>query len=203
MISQEYEDRIISEVERSGIDNRALMDDLIDHFCCLVEMEMERGRSFEKALQKAFEQTAPNGLEEIQKETIFLLNYSKIIIMKRLMYVFGYLFTVTWIAGIALKILHIQGAGMLLGIGGLGLAFIFIPLYLINKFKGFTQSVLSERLKWIMGGVSLLLLVTSITMKFLHLMGAGLMLGVSFLVFGFGFLPFLFFRMYKTSVDEL
>lgn len=123
--------------------------------------------------------------------------------MKRLMYVVGYLFTVTWMAGIAFKLLHLAGASVLLGIGALGLAFIFIPMFLINRYKNFAREVLSERLKWIFGGISFLLLVTSITMKLLHLMGAGLMLGLSFLVFGLGFLPFLFFRMYKKSVDEL
>ncbi|WP_370089350.1 hypothetical protein [Ekhidna sp.] len=203
MIAEEYEDRIIAEVESSSIKNQALKDDLIDHFCCLVEIDMGRGSSFEQALENAYLQTAPHGLDEIQQETIFLFNYSKIIFMKRLMYVVGYLFTVTWIAGIAFKLLHLPGAGVLLGVGALGLAFIFIPLFLINRYKNFAREVLSERLKWIFGGVSFLLLVTSITMKFLHLMGAGLMLGLSFLVFGIGFLPFLFFRMYKKSVDEL
>ncbi|SNT04938.1 hypothetical protein SAMN05421640_2162 [Ekhidna lutea] len=203
MIAEEYEDRIIEEVENSAIKNQTLKDDLIDHFCCLVEIEMDRGLSFEKALEKAYLQTAPNGLEEIQRETIFLLNYSKIMFMKRLMYVVGYLFTVTWMAGIAFKLLHLAGAGVLLSIGALGLAFIFIPMFLINRYKNFAREVLSERLKWIFGGISFLLLVTSITMKLLHLMGAGLMLGLSFLIFGIGFLPFLFFTMYKKSVDEL
>ncbi|MEP0986617.1 hypothetical protein [Ekhidna sp.] len=203
MISEEYENRIIQEVDQSSIKSQALKDDLIDHFCCLVEIEMKKGASFEASLKKAYVQTAPNGLDEIQQETIFLLNYSKIMIMKRLMYVVGYLFTVTWIAGIAFKLLHLAGASVLLGIGALGLAFIFIPMFLINRYKNFAREVLSERLKWIFGGISFLLLVTSITMKLLHLMGAGIMLGLSFLVFGLGFLPFLFFRMYKKSVDEL
>ncbi|MEQ6167540.1 MULTISPECIES: hypothetical protein [unclassified Ekhidna] len=203
MIAEEHEDRIIGEVNQSAIKDQALKDDLIDHFCCLVEIEMDNGHSFEVAMEKAYQQTAPNGLEEIQKETIFLLNYSKIMFMKRLMYVVGYLFTVTWMAGIAFKLLHLAGASVLLGIGALGLAFIFIPMFLINRYKNFAREVLSERLKWIFGGISFLLLVTSITMKLLHLMGAGLMLGLSFLVFGLGFLPFLFFRMYKKSVDEL
>lgn len=203
MLTEAQEDQIIEAVHASRIKNRLLKEDLIDHLCCLTDMHINKGEDFEEALKKAFNQTAPNGLDEIQKETIFLLNYSKIMFMKRLMYVVGYLFTVTWVAGIAFKLLHMPGAGVLLGVGALGLAFIFIPMFLINRYKNFAREVLSERLKWIFGGVSFLLLVTSITMKFLHLMGAGLMLGLSFLVFGIGFLPFLFFRMYKKSVQEL
>lgn len=203
MISEEHEERIIQEVTNSSIKNQSLKDDLIDHLCCLIEMEMDRGSTFEKALEKAYKQTAPNGLNEIQQETIFLLNYTKIMLMKRLTFVSGYLFALTWVAGIMFKILHLWGAGMLLGIGGIGLAFIFFPLLIINRYKHLAGEVMSERLKWILGGVSLFLLVTSISMKLLHLMGASLMLGASFLVFGFGFLPFLFFRMYKKSITEL
>ena len=203
MIAEEYEDRIIAEVESSSIKNQALKDDLIDHFCCLVEIEMERGLQFEKALEKAYLQTAPHGLDEIQQETIFLLNYSKIMFMKRLTYVIGYLVTLTWIAGILLKALHLPGAGMLMGSGAIGVTCIFIPLLLINRYKHLAREVISERMKWILGGLSIALMVTSITMKLFHMMGASLMLFISFLLFGIGFLPFLFFRMYKKSVDEL
>lgn len=203
MIAEEYEERIIEEVNQSSLKNQSLKDDLIDHFCCLVEMEMAKGNSFEDSLNKAYTQTAPNGLDEIQRETIFLLNYSKIMIMKKVTYLSGYLFSLTWAAGALFKILHLPGAGMLLGIGGLGIAFIFLPLLLVNRYRNFTREVLSEKMKYIFGIASIILLVTSITMKMLHLMGAALMLGVSFLVFGFGFLPFLFFRMYKKSMDEL
>lgn len=203
MLDAEYEDRIIEEVNQSSVRDQAMKDDLIDHFCCLVEIEMERGNSFEEALEKAYAQTAPNGLDEIQKETIFLFNYSKIIFMKRLMYLAGYLFTVTWIAGIAFKLLHLAGGAVLMGLGAFGVACIFIPLFLVNRYKLIAREVLSERLKWIVGTVSIALIVTGVTLKMLHLPGAGVMLGVSFLLFGIGFLPFLFFRMYKKSVDEL
>ncbi len=203
MIAAEHEERIIEEINASSLKNQALKDDLIDHFCCMVEIEMERGHSFEKALKKAYEQTAPNGLDEIQSETIFLLNYSKIMFMKRLTYVSGYLFTLTWIAGVLMKALHLPGAGLLIGIGAIGVTCIFIPLLLINRYKHLAREVISERMKWIFGGFSTALLIVSITMKLLHMMGASLMLFISFLLFGIGFLPFLFFRMYKKSVDEL
>lgn len=203
MITVEFEDRIIEEVNSSSIKSQALKDDLIDHFCCLVEMEMDKGLPFDEALENAYDQTAPNGLDEIQQETIFLLNYSKIMLMKRLTYVSGYLFSLTWATGALFKILHLPGAGVLLGIGGLGVAFIFLPLLLVNRYKNLAREVMSEKMKWVFGIASIILLILSITMKMFHLQGAALMLGISFLVFGFGFLPFLFFRMYRKSVDEL
>lgn len=203
MIGEEHEQLIIDAVEKSQIRNQSLKDDLIDHLCCMAEIHMEKGAAFQDALQAALVQTAPNGLNEIEKETIFLLNYSKIILMKRLTYISGYLFSLVWVGGALFKVLHLAGAGEMLTIGGVGLAFIFFPLLIINRYKNLAREVLSERLKWILGGISLLLLILSISMKLLHLMGAGLLLSISFLVFGFGFLPFFFFRMYKKSVAEL
>lgn len=202
MLNPENEDRIIEEVNNSKIKNQALKDDLIDHFCCLVEIEMSKGSSFEEALNLAYTQTAPQGLNEIERETIFLLNYSKIILMKRSMYLSGYLFSVTWIAGVAFKLLHLAGAGMLMGIGAIGVTLIFIPLFLINRYKTIAREVLSERVKWLVGILSVALLVSAVTLKLLHQQGAGVMLGISFMIFALGFLPFLFFTMYKKAVDE-
>ncbi|MFT4786346.1 MAG: hypothetical protein ACI8QD_000185 [Cyclobacteriaceae bacterium] len=203
MMSEEHVDRIIEDVQSSSIKDQGLKDDLIDHLSCLIEIEMKGGTSFEHAYAAAFQQTAPNGLHEIQKETIFLLNYHKIMGMKRLMYASGYLFALTWIVGIFFKIMHLPAAMTLMFVGGSGLAFVFLPLVLINRFKRSAFKVMSEKLKWILGSLSIMLLMLSSWMKLAHLQGAAVMLGLSFLLFGFGFLPFLFFRMYKRSVTEL
>ena len=203
MISVQQEEIIINTVEQSKIRNQSLKDDLIDHLCCLVDVHTKKGVAFDEALNASLKQTAPGGLDEIERETIFLFNYSKIMFMKRLMYVSGYLFTLSWVAGLVFKVLHFMGAGLLMGIGALGVAFIFIPLFLINRYKSIAGEVLSERMKWILGCISVSLLIAAITMKLLHLMGAALLLVIGAFLFGFGFLPFLFFRMYKKSVDEL
>jgi hypothetical protein len=203
MLSEAQEKIIIEEIEQSSVKSRELKDDLIDHFCCLVEIEMNKGKTFQIALQSAYKQTAPNGLNEIQNETIFLLNYNKIMLMKRLTYASGYLFALALIVGIFFKLMHLPGATVLMFGGGSGFAFIFIPLLLINKFKRSAPKVMSEKLKWILGATSLIMFMLASWMKLQHLMGAAFMLGLSFLVFGFGFLPFLFFRMYKKSVEEV
>ncbi len=203
MIDEAHEAVIIEEVNRSAIRNQALKDDLIDHLCCLTEIHVSKGIRFEKSLQMALDQTAPNGLNEIQKETIFLLNYNKIIFMKRLTFIFGYLFTLTWVAGLLMKTLHLAGGALIMAMGALGVVGIFLPLLLVNRYKSIAREVLSERMKWFFGALSLVLLVASITMKMLHWQGAGLMLAVSVLIFGIGFLPFFFFRMYKKSITDL
>lgn len=203
MIAAKYEEEIIKKINSSSIKDQALKDDLIDHLCCLVEINMGKGSSFEDALNMAYHQTAPNGLDEIQQETIFLLNYGKIMFMKRFTYSTGYLFALISMIGIAFKLMHWPAATLLSFIGGSGLVFIFLPLILINRFKAQANRVLSERMKWILGVLSGMLFMLASYMKVLHLQGAAIILMLSFLLFGFGYLPFLFFRMYKKSLNEI
>ncbi|WP_421877187.1 GldL-related protein [Marinoscillum sp.] len=203
MITDEQVDFIEKQIVAADVKSKSLRDDLLDHMCCLIEMETKKGLSFDQAYQKAFLQTSPNGYGEIQNETLFLLNYNKIMNMKRMTYISGFIFSVTLSVGALFKILHWPGANLQLMIGTFGLAFIFVPLILINKYKSLVQEVLSERMKWIFGILSLLLFLASSLFKLNHLMGANILLMSSFLIFGFGYLPFLFFRMYKSSVEEM
>ncbi|XOV95165.1 MAG: hypothetical protein ACFHWX_10730 [Bacteroidota bacterium] len=203
MITDEQVLFIENELNNSAIINKELKDDLVDHMCCLVEINMNKGLTFDQAYQKAFLQTSPNGFDEIQNETLFLLNYNKIMNMKRLLYLSGYLFSTAFILGSFFKMMHWPWANILMYGGITGVACIFAPLLFLNQYKHIWGEVLSERLKWIFGLLTLLLGVAGLWLKLLHLPGAGIALGLSFLAFGFGFLPFLFFRMYKRSVEQL
>ncbi|WKV11311.1 hypothetical protein [Marivirga harenae] len=202
MITDQQFDFISQKIKKSGISSPEVQEDLIDHFCCLIEIEMQKGEAFDDAYLKAFEQTTPNGFEEIQNETIYLLNHKKIILMKQITYIMGYLFALSITFGAFFKILHLPGATVLLFSGLMGLSFIFLPLILINKFKDKVLKVMSEKLKWIFGTLSLMLLFVGGTFKILHLQGAAVIFGLGMLSFGLLFLPFLFFRMYKSSQVE-
>lgn len=202
-LNEQQVDFIDQAISKEGLRNKSLQADLLDHMCCLVEMEMQRGLTFEQAYQKAYFQTAPTGFVDIQNETIFLLNYNKLLIMKRFIYLSGYLFATAWVIGIFFKLMHLPGAMILMFGGGTGLAFVFLPLLLLNKYKDLAVQAMSEKMKWTLGALSFFLFMVASWMKLAHLMGAGVMLGVSFLVFGFGFLPFLFFRMYKKSLESI
>ena len=162
MITDQQVDFIEKAIAESNVKSRELRDDLLDHMCCLVEMEIKKGLSFEQAYQKAFLQTSPNGYGEIQNETLFLLNYNKIMNMKRLTYIVGFIFSLVFTAGFAFKMLHWPGATVLLTSGLGGLAFLFVPLLLINKFKGAVHSVLSEKMKWVTGSLVLLLMASGV-----------------------------------------
>ncbi|MGJ3236359.1 GldL-related protein [Marivirga sp.] len=163
---------------------------------------MQEGKSFDEAYHVAYQQTTPNGFEEIQYETFFLLNHKKLILMKQFTYISGYLFALSTTAGAFFKIMHFPGAALLLLIGLMGISFIFLPLLLFNKFKDKVFKLMSEKLKWIFGTLSLMLILVGSCFKVLHLPGAMVLLGLGMIIFGILFLPFLFFRMFKSSQEE-
>jgi hypothetical protein len=202
MITDEQFSFISQKIKHSDIAAKEIQDDLIDHFCCMVEIEMQRGKSFEEAYQNAYQQTTPNGFEEIQQETFFLLNHKKIILMKQFTYISGYLFALSTTVGAFFKVMHFPGANIMLFSGLLGLSFIFLPLLLVNKFKDKVFNVMSEKLKWIFGTASMMLILLGSGFKILHLQGAMVIFGLGMISFGILFLPFLFFRMYKSSQEE-
>ena len=203
MISDEQFSFIAQNIKTSNISSKEIQDDLIDHFCCLVEIEMQRGKSFDEAYSKAYQQTTPNGFEEIQHESFFLLNHKKIILMKQFTYISGYLFALSTTAGVFFKIMNLPGANIMLFGGLLGLSFIFMPLLLVNKFKDKVLKAMSEKLKWIFGTVSLMMIIIGSCFKVLHLQGAMVIFGLGMLIFGLLFLPFFFFRMFKSSQQEV
>jgi hypothetical protein len=66
----------------------SLRDDLLDHICCSIEHKIKNGQSFEESLIEAIDELAPDGLQELERETMKLLD-SKNIPMKKFMYVLG------------------------------------------------------------------------------------------------------------------
>ncbi len=119
--------------------------------------------------------------------------------MKRLTYLLGYFLTTTWIVGVFFKLMQMPGADILLYGGGIGFVLIFIPFLIANRYKKIVSEVRSEKLKWIMGCISLSLFVVASIMQAYHLHGEALMMAFSFLFLILGFLPFFFFSMYSSS----
>ena len=200
-LTDEQERKIIELLDKDGLKMKSLRDDILDHLCCVVEIRIKKGEAFEMALQEALIELAPNGLSEIERKTIFLLNYRRILMMKILMYLIGFVGAFTLTAGITFKLLYFPYANMLFTGGFLLLLLVFLPLYTFDKFKLAIARSLSERLKIIMGCVSGTVIGLSGVFKFLHWQGASVLLLAGAFIFAAGYLPFLFFTMYKKSVS--
>lgn len=188
-------------IDESNISIETLRDDLLDHLCCTVEIIMEHGKDFNTALEEAIRDLAPHGLEEIQLETVFLLNSKNIIRMKKVMYSVGLISSVSISVGFLMKLLHLTGANEITSFGLLTFGFLFIPMVAINHFGMAIKRALSEKLGTILGLISGLIISLGITFKILHLFLADELLIIGFAIFSFGFLPFLFFNMYRKSIS--
>lgn len=198
-LTPEQEDRIKVSVKSKGIELPSLQDDIIDHLCCVVESQLGKEKEFDQLLQEAIIDIAPYGLKDVQHQTIFLLNSKRIIIMKKIMYSIGFLGALSLTAGITFKLFWYPGADILFTIGVITLLLVFIPLVALDRYKVAISKTLSERLKIVLGVIAAVIAGITVIFKILHLQGADILLGATAIIFGFGFLPFLFFTMYKKS----
>ncbi|MBB3697532.1 hypothetical protein KMW28_05080 [Flammeovirga yaeyamensis] len=202
-LSNEQEKIITDFVDAQGLKIQTLRDDIIDHLCCVVESGLGKDKPFDQLLEEAVNDLAPDGLIEIQHKTVFLLNSKRIILMKKLMYFIGLVGAVSLTGGVTFKLLHMPYGNELFMIGFLTLLLLFVPLYTIDKFKVNLSKSISVRLKFILGLVAAVSTGLSGLFKMMHLQGAPILLLFGAFIFAFGFLPFYFFNMYKSSVPEV
>jgi hypothetical protein len=200
-LTSEQEDIVYNTVKDAGVQLESLQADIVDHLCCVIESQLGKGRPFDQLLKEAIHDLAPNGLNEIQNQTLFLLNAKRIIIMKKLIYSTGFIGALTLTAGVTFKLLWWPMANNLFLIGFTLLLLVFFPLLGFDRYKVAISHSMTERLKIIIGVISALTIGIAGIFKYFHLQGAMVLFGLGALIFAFGFLPFLFFTMYKKSVS--
>jgi hypothetical protein len=198
-LTSEQISHIQAVINESNLRIQTLKDDLVDHLCCVVEYDLMQGKKFDEALHEAIHELAPEGFEKIEHQTLFLLN-SKTIYMKKVMYSVGLASAISMSMGLVMKFLHWAGSQELTIFGFLAFMLIFVPLATIDRFKGQMQLKFTDRLRIIMGTISLAMISLGVLMKIFHMEGANLSVLAGAIFFSFGFLPFLFFSMYKKSV---
>jgi len=200
-LSESQEVRINARLRDSNLRNEELVDDLLDHLCCVTEILMKRGKTFEEALEIAIVELAPNGLEDIENQTRFLLNSKRIVNMKKFIYFIGFIGASTLCIGSLFKTMHWPGAGELSITGLIALFLIFAPLLALDRYKYEVSKALSTKVKFLSGAGGAVMVGLAVLFKIFHLQGASELLVTGVLVFVFGFLPFLFFSLYKKSVS--
>lgn len=188
-------------VNSSKIESVEMKEDLIDHFCCAIEEDMRKGLSFEKSYDKAYQNICPDGFDEIQRETIFLLTFKKIKAMKRLMYVSGYLSAIGITTTFFMKLSHIAYGQISLLLTSAILVFLFLPALFINLYKRELTKSISDKLKYMSGLLGVVLLVSFVVFKISHWPGTTMIFLTSVVIINFAFFPFLFFKMYRKSIE--
>ncbi len=191
---------ITLKINCSNIKSTEMKEDLIDHFCCAVEEEMKKGLNFEKSYDKAYQNICPDGFDEIQRETVFLLTFKKIRTMKRLLYFSGYFSAIGITTTVFMKLSHIAGGQLaLLGTAAV-LAFLFLPALFVNLYKRELTKSFGDKFKYMSGLLGAILLVAFVVFKISHWPGTTMIFLTSVVIINFSFFPFLFFKMYRKSV---
>ncbi|HDR68198.1 MAG TPA: hypothetical protein ENN61_04025, partial [Bacteroidaceae bacterium] len=121
-------ERIRKDLIQQGLTYDPLMDDLLDHVCCMIEVEMESGNTFESSYKKVLSLIEPGSIPKIQHQTLLLLD-KKFQHMKNFTYLFGLSFALVTIIGAFFKRMHWPGAGILLTVGIAMVVLVFLPLY--------------------------------------------------------------------------
>lgn len=161
---------------------------------------MQKGASFPVAYAQALRKICPNGLDEIQQETVLLLTAKKATVMKKLVYLFGLLTSISISIGWLFKLMDWPGGGDLFTYGFLGFVLIFLPLLAIDRYKLVFSQRLGEKLTIILGFGSAVLTGLAVSFKLLHLQGASILIIIGAVLFSFGFLPLFFFRLYRKTL---
>ncbi|MDM8002236.1 MAG: hypothetical protein QUS66_04880 [Bacteroidota bacterium] len=192
-------DRIRKDVNSQEICFSHLADELIDHLCCDVEYEMATGLNFHDAYLKVKAKMGYRRLKEIQEETLYTID-TKYRNMKKTMKISGIAGTVMLGFAALFKIMHLPGAGIMLTLGSLLLAFVFMPSALTVLWKE-THSG-KKLFLYISAFITAMLFIVGVASKVQHWPMAGLILAVASLSGVLAFVPALLSAKLKDQENR-
>jgi hypothetical protein len=138
-LTEKQIDFIINDIEKRGIEIKDLQQNLLDHICCIIELEMKSNNDFEIIYNQVITRFYKTDLQEIEQETINLLTYKNYYFMKKVLILSGIAATTSIVIGSALKLFHLPGAAFFYMIAALVSSFLFLPLLFILKNKELKQ----------------------------------------------------------------
>lgn len=202
-LSEKNIEFIVNKVNESTIESSEMKEDLIDHFCCATEEEMKKGLSFEKSYELAFLKICPEGIDEIQKETVFLLSSRKNRALKLILYLSGCLTATAVTASIYFTVSQrqIPGSSIFLLVCLLLLTLLFLPSVFLNQYKKQVSKSFNQ-LVYLSGLLGLIFLMVSILFKIQHWAYGSIFLLASLLLLMFLFIPSIFLVQYKRQVSK-
>lgn len=168
--------QITRDVRREEISFSHLADELIDHICCDVEEKMRDGMSFGDAYRIVRDKMGHGRLREIHKETLYAVD-TKYRNMKNTMKISGIAGTVLLGFAALFKIMHWPGAGMILTLGGLLLAFVFMPSALGVLWKETHNT--KKLFLYISAFLAVMFFIVGVVFKVQHWPGAGIVMILS------------------------
>lgn len=192
----------IRERIKAEVTNHTLCNDLLDHYCCFIEEEMDTGNAdFETAYNKAFNAISPHGMQEIQEELFFLLTFKKQTNMKRMIYGLGFLAAFLISTGIMFRTMHWHGAPHLF-VWGFASLLATVILLLINSLKRIGMQPAANNLRIFTGLAAGLLIASGHLFKLHSFPTANMQIVAGMCLLNLVFMPMLFFQLYKQAIAK-
>ena len=198
VIDDNYE-RIKTDLVSRGLTYERLIDDLLDHVCCMVEEQMDGGKDFESSYGQILDSIGENRLPEIQHQTMLNLD-KKFQRMKNFTYLFGLTSAILTILGSFFKRMHWPGAGIMITVGLVLIVLVFLPLYFTTSYR--EQSEKKNPVYAIVGYLTLALLLAGAAFKIMHWPGAGWLIYSSIGFLLIGFVPLYVVNAFQRSGSE-
>jgi hypothetical protein len=122
-----------------GVSRLALQDDLTDHFCCVVEEQLEDGIEFEDAFDQARGRITPQGAKEIEEDLNFLLTIKKKIMVRKVVFIFGFIGVLDFLLAAVMGLLpgstDTELVNLLIMAGILTLMISVVPFWFYQLYK--------------------------------------------------------------------
>jgi hypothetical protein len=188
-LSDKEIDLISRDIDRQGLTYVQLKNEILDHICCQIEVEMEQGLMFNQAYRKVMDEMGKRRIREIQHETLSLIS-KKYRRMKRIMYVLGVAAPILILAGAAFKVNHWPGAGVILTLALLMIGMFFLPIFVMVRIRDTRRQDQPVPLTLYLSGlIPGIITILGSLFKIQHWPGAGVMITLGLIGLAFLFLP--------------
>jgi len=191
------------EIDKQGLTYTQLQKELLDHLCCDVEAKMEEGLEFLKAFEEVQRRLDNNRIQEIQEETLLLIN-QKYRLMKKFMYILGTIAPSLLILGALFKLQHWPGASVLIVVGAFLLGAVYLPVFAMVSMRDTRKKEKKvNKTLYVTGVITGFIFITGVLFKIMHWPGAGIALTVSVLLTVVLFIPVLVAHALKDKENQL
>lgn len=162
-------DQLESEIRKRGVSEEELAGELLDHFCCSIEEKMQKGKAFDDAFNLAYLEICPDGLRQINwDEKIVQITYKRSV-MKKFLFVLGFISVFIFVVGWTFKTMHWPGANVMILTGGSLFSLFFLPIYYYLKFQNERElGIAKAPINYVLNAVLLMVVCLTVPWKFLH-----------------------------------
>ena len=190
------------EIEKQGLTYTQLQKELLDHLCCDIEAKMDEGLEFLKAFEEVQSRLENNRIQEIQEETLLLIN-QKYRMMKKFMYILGTIAPSLMIVGAIFKLQHWPGASVLIVLGSFLLGAIYLPVFAMVSMRDTRKKEKRvNKTLYVTGVITGFIFITGVLFKIMHWPGAGIALTLSVLLIVVLFIPVLVVHALKDKENQ-